>query len=78
MTPVKQGDKVFRIKVAGDRFGAATDKVQGNAREYISLIQLTRHVFLLLNDIRHTYAGDSGPRGYDLDGWEQAIKEEIA
>ena len=24
-----------------------------------------------------TYAGDPGPRGYDLDGWEQAIKEEI-
>lgn len=25
-----------------------------------------------------TYAGDPGPRGYDLDGWEEAIKQETA
>ena len=25
-----------------------------------------------------TYAGEPGPRGYDLDGWEAAIKEVIA
>ncbi len=25
-----------------------------------------------------TYAGDPGPRGYDLDGWEAAIRRETA
>ena len=78
MTPVEQGDKVFRIQVAGDRYGTATDKVQGKAWEYISLIQLTGHDFLLVNDVRLTYAGDPGPRGYALDGREQAIKKVIA
>jgi hypothetical protein len=25
-----------------------------------------------------TYSGDPGPQGYDLDGWEEAIREEIS
>ena len=34
-------------------------------------------LFVVDKDGRLTYSGTPGPRGYDLDGWEEAIKKEI-
>jgi hypothetical protein len=35
-------------------------------------------LYLIGRDGRTAYAGERGPRGFDPDSWESAIKEELA
>jgi len=40
-------------------------------------ISLPMRLFLIDKDGNLAYVGDRGPRGFDIDGWEEMIKEHL-
>ena len=51
------------------------DSIDNDVEE--KYIAIPMRLFLITRDGKIAYTGDEGPRGWDADGWEEAIKAQL-